>query len=89
MRRCDWAESSLAEIAYHDEEWGVAVHDDRTHFEMLVLEGAQAGLSWRTVLLKREACRSLALPSSTLICSRQVWRTTIWFHAFEYSCVKA
>jgi DNA-3-methyladenine glycosylase I len=57
MNRCDWAESSPLEIAYHDEEWGVPVHDDRKHFEMLVLEGAQAGLSWRTVLLKREAYR--------------------------------
>ncbi|NTU86426.1 MAG: DNA-3-methyladenine glycosylase I [Chlorobiaceae bacterium] len=57
MKRCDWAESGLPEIAYHDEEWGVPVHDDRKHFEMLVLEGAQAGLSWKTVLRKREAYR--------------------------------
>jgi DNA-3-methyladenine glycosylase I len=44
-------------IAYHDEEWGVPVHDDRTHFEFLVLEGAQAGLSWRTVLRRRDGYR--------------------------------
>jgi DNA-3-methyladenine glycosylase I len=57
MKRCSWAESSQMEIAYHDEEWGVPVHDDRKHFEMLILEGAQAGLSWKTVLQKREAYR--------------------------------
>ena len=44
-------------MAYHDEEWGVPIHDDKTHFEFLVLEGAQAGLSWRTVLKKREGYR--------------------------------
>lgn len=56
MKRCDWANSILSE-RYHDEEWGVPVHDDRKHFEMLILEGAQAGLSWETVLRKREAYR--------------------------------
>lgn len=50
--RCGWARSELA-IAYHDEEWGVPVHDDRTLFEFLTLEGAQAGLSWETILGKR------------------------------------
>ncbi len=45
-------------IEYHDREWGVPVHDDRTHFEFMVLDGAQAGLSWRTILLKRENYRS-------------------------------
>ena len=54
--RCAWARHEL-EIAYHDEEWGVPVHDDRTHFELLVLDGAQAGLSWLTILKKREAYR--------------------------------
>ena len=44
-------------LRYHDREWGVPIHDDRTHFEFLVLEGAQAGLSWSTVLRKREAYR--------------------------------
>ena len=55
MKRCDWADSNLLEIEYHDAEWGVPLHDDRKHFEMLILEGAQAGLSWETVLRKREA----------------------------------
>ncbi|MEQ9309998.1 MAG: DNA-3-methyladenine glycosylase I [Balneolaceae bacterium] len=56
--RCEWAEGQFEEyITYHDEEWGVPVHDDRTHFEFLILEGAQAGLSWATVLKKREGYR--------------------------------
>ena len=50
--RCHWAQNALA-IAYHDNEWGTPVHDDRTLFEFLVLEGAQAGLSWDTILQKR------------------------------------
>ena len=54
--RCGWARNDLA-IRYHDEEWGVPVHDDRTWFEFLILEGAQAGLSWDTILRKREAYR--------------------------------
>src|SRR5258708_30020863 len=56
-RRCAWAVSDLA-IAYHDEEWGVALQDDRGLFEFLILEGAQAGLSWETILRKREAYRA-------------------------------
>jgi DNA-3-methyladenine glycosylase I len=55
-KRCSWASSDLM-IAYHDEEWGVPVHDDRRLFEFLILEGAQAGLSWETILRKREAYR--------------------------------
>jgi DNA-3-methyladenine glycosylase I len=55
--RCAWATSSAAMIAYHDEEWGVPCRDDRTLFEFLILEGAQAGLSWETVLRKRDAYR--------------------------------
>ena len=55
--RCAWARSPLG-IRYHDEEWGVPVHDDRTLFEFLVLEGAQAGLSWETILNKRENYRA-------------------------------
>jgi DNA-3-methyladenine glycosylase I len=55
-KRCAWAKSELA-IAYHDKEWGVPVHDDRVLFEFLVLEGAQAGLSWETILQKRENYR--------------------------------
>lgn len=54
MKRCDWANGSSLEIDYHDKEWGVPVHDDRLLFEMLTLEGAQAGLSWSTVLKKRQ-----------------------------------
>jgi DNA-3-methyladenine glycosylase I len=57
MRRCDWA-SNERSIAYHDEEWGVPVHDDRTWFEFLILEGAQAGLSWDTILKRREGYRA-------------------------------
>lgn len=53
--KCQWALSSPLEEHYHDEEWGVPVHDDRLLFEMLILEGAQAGLSWATVLKKRAA----------------------------------
>jgi DNA-3-methyladenine glycosylase I len=54
--RCAWARNELA-IRYHDEEWGVPVHDDRLFFEFLILEGAQAGLSWDTILKKRDAYR--------------------------------
>ena len=56
-RRCPWAVSALA-IPYHDQEWGVPAHDDRVLFEFLVLEGAQAGLSWETILRKRAAYRA-------------------------------
>jgi DNA-3-methyladenine glycosylase I len=52
--RCPWCLKTERYITYHDKEWGVPVHDDRTHFEFLILEGAQAGLSWLTVLNKRE-----------------------------------
>jgi DNA-3-methyladenine glycosylase I len=54
--RCGWARNELA-IRYHDEEWGVPVHDDRRWFEFITLEGAQAGLSWDTILRKRDAYR--------------------------------
>ena len=56
-RRCEWGTVSPLYIDYHDNEWGVSVHDDRKLFEFLVLEGAQAGLSWETVLKKRENYR--------------------------------
>ena len=57
-KRCKWAEGvSDAYIEYHDTEWGVPVHDDRTQFEFLILEGAQAGLSWSTILHKRQGYR--------------------------------
>jgi len=55
--RCAWPANDLLMRRYHDQEWGVPVHDDRKHFEFLILEGAQAGLSWRTVLHKREGYR--------------------------------
>jgi DNA-3-methyladenine glycosylase I len=57
MKRCGWASRSKFEQSYHDKEWGVANHDDRSLFEFLVLEGAQAGLSWSTILKKREGYR--------------------------------
>ena len=56
MKRCGWAKTDLS-IAYHDSEWGVPQHHDRTLFEFLILEGAQAGLSWETILRKRENYR--------------------------------
>jgi DNA-3-methyladenine glycosylase I len=56
LQRCAWATDELS-IAYHDREWGVAVHDDRKLFEFLILEGAQAGLSWLTILKKRDHYR--------------------------------
>ena len=59
VTRCPWAGSAPLYVAYHDEEWGVPVHDDRRLFEMLTLEGAQAGLSWITILRKREGYRLL------------------------------
>ncbi len=55
--RCGWVGNKSHFISYHDEEWGVPVHDDHRHFEMLILEGAQAGLSWSTILLRREGYR--------------------------------
>ncbi len=58
QQRCAWARTELS-VAYHDEEWGVPVHDDRTLFEFLILEGAQAGLSWETILNKRAHYREV------------------------------
>jgi len=57
LQRCGWAEGDPLLVDYHDREWGVPVHDDRLLFEFLVLEGAQAGLSWMTILRKRDAYR--------------------------------
>ncbi len=57
MKRCEWAGSEPLYVAYHDQEWGVPQHDDSKLFEMLILEGAQAGLSWSTILKKRESYR--------------------------------
>jgi DNA-3-methyladenine glycosylase I len=56
-KRCEWAQTDLS-IAYHDNEWGVPVHDDRKLFEFLILEGAQAGLSWEIILNKRDGYRA-------------------------------
>jgi len=58
LSRCGWATSDPLYIAYHDREWGTPLHDDRGFFELLILEGAQAGLSWITILRKRESYRS-------------------------------
>lgn len=57
MKRCEWANGSALEQEYHDKEWGLPVYDDRLLFEFLILEGAQAGLSWSTILKKREGYR--------------------------------
>ncbi|HHS14278.1 MAG TPA: DNA-3-methyladenine glycosylase I [bacterium] len=57
--RCDWALTDPVCISYHDREWGVPVHDDRVHFEFIVLDGFQAGLSWATILRKRERFRAV------------------------------
>jgi DNA-3-methyladenine glycosylase I len=57
LKRCAWSGGSPEYVRYHDEEWGVPVHDDRTLFEFLILEGAQAGLSWSTILNKRAGYR--------------------------------
>jgi DNA-3-methyladenine glycosylase I len=57
ITRCSWAGSDSLYIDYHDQEWGVPIHDDRLLFEFLILEGAQAGLSWETILKKRENYR--------------------------------
>ncbi len=56
-QRCEWCGADPLYVRYHDEEWGVPVHDERRHFEFLILEGAQAGLSWSTILNKREHYR--------------------------------
>ncbi len=57
LRRCTWAQGDALDTEYHDTEWGVPVHDDRVLFEFLILESAQAGLSWRTILHKRQTYR--------------------------------
>lgn len=58
-QRCEWVTGQFPDyIKYHDEEWGIPVHDDKVHFEFLILEGAQAGLSWSTILKRREGYRN-------------------------------
>ena len=59
LTRCDWPGNDPLMVEYHDQEWGVPVHEDRKHFEFLVLDGAQAGLSWATVLKKRARYREV------------------------------
>jgi DNA-3-methyladenine glycosylase I len=58
MKRCEWAGDDKLYLDYHDNQWGVPLHDDQALFEMLILEGAQAGLSWRTILTKRDNYRA-------------------------------
>ena len=81
-KRCQWSEGMFPEyVAYHDEEWGVPVHDDRIHFEFLILEGAQAGLSWSTVLKKRDGYRdkkTKGLYLNYLICKNLHYPTPIY-----------
>jgi DNA-3-methyladenine glycosylase I len=69
-KRCSWAGDHAAMRAYHDTEWGVPLHDDRALFEFVCLEGAQAGLSWRTVLVKREAYRRAFADFDIEACAR-------------------
>ena len=59
MKRCSWCDGNAQYIEYHDKDWGVPVHDDNKHFEYLILEGAQAGLSWLTILKRRENYRKV------------------------------
>ena len=59
MKRCSWCEGNEQYIEYHDKDWGVPVHDDNKHFEYLILEGAQAGLSWLTILKRRDNYRKV------------------------------
>ena len=68
-QRCPWATNPLA-VQYHDNEWGVPVHDDRRLFEFLILEGAQAGLSWNTILHKRENFRAVFANFDPVVVSR-------------------
>lgn len=58
IARCSWVHADPIELAYHDDEWGVPLHDDRKHFEFIILDGFQAGLSWITILRKRENFRA-------------------------------
>jgi DNA-3-methyladenine glycosylase I len=94
INRCIWANASAAETKYHDEEWGVPIHDDRLLFESLILESAQSGLSWSTILKKREGYRKafdqfdvkkIALYSETkiaaLLQNKDIVRNQLKIHA--------
>lgn len=70
IKRCSWCSDDPLYIDYHDHEWGVPIHDDRALFEMLCLEGAQAGLSWLTILKKREGYRQLFFGFEIAECAR-------------------
>ena len=78
--RCGWSGTDPLYIAYHDEEWGIPAHDDRHLFEMLVLEGAQAGLSWLTILRKRAAYRR-AFRTWWPGCRMRTWKGSSWMKA--------
>ena len=84
LKRCDWAGSDPDMVAYHDTEWGVPVHEDIKHFEFLVLEGAQSGLSWSTILKRRGATEKPS-PGSTpprwRASRRPGWRSCCWTRA--------
>ena len=74
MKRCDWCESDELYIKYHDEEWGVPAHDDIKHFEFLILEGVQAGLSWLLVLKKKSLFPVIfAHALNNIISAHAVW----------------
>jgi DNA-3-methyladenine glycosylase I len=73
--RCAWVGERPHFIRYHDEEWGVPIHDDQRHFEMLLLEGAQAGLTWETILLRREGYRQAFAGFDPLQVARFTGRT--------------
>ena len=74
--RCEWCGNDPLYVAYHDDEWGVPVHDDRRLFEMLILEGAQAGLSWLTILKKRDNYRKALHNFDCERIATYTWRDT-------------
>ena len=87
--RCEWCGSDPLDVAYHDDEWGVPVHDDRILFEMLNLEGAQAGLSWRTILRKRDATGTRSMVSTSRGSQRTPRPTSNACSAIQVSCATA
>ena len=84
--RCGWCGTDELYVKYHDQEWGKLVTDDKKLFEFLVLESAQAGLSWITILRKREGCRKafcdFDAEQVTLICKQRGLSTIIWWIVF-------
>ena len=71
MKRCPWTGKDKLMIAYHDTEWGVPVHDEKKHFEFLILEGAQAGLTWKTILDRRDGYRRAFAKHETVSACRK------------------